>query len=88
MENRNVNDALKLLTSNSSNRILSLDDNTLSLLKQKHPASSELNEEVLFRGDKPSVPPVVFEDIDKSMLKETALKNKGGSGPSRLDADG
>ena len=88
MENRNVNDALKLLTSNSSNRILSLDDNTLSLLKQKHPASSELNEEALFRGDKPSVPPVVFEDIDKSMLKETALKTKGGSGPSGLDADG
>ena len=84
MENRNVNDALKLLTSNTSNRMPTLDD----LLKQKHSASSELNEEVLFRVDKPSVPPVVFEDIDKSMLKETALKTKGGSGPSGLDADG
>ena len=57
--------ALKLLRSNISNGILPLDNKTLSLLKQKHPASSELNEEVLLRGKKPSVHPVVFEDIDQ-----------------------
>ena len=55
MEKGNVNGALKLLTSNMSN-----DDKTLSHLKQKHPVSSELNEEVLLRGEKPSVHPVVF----------------------------
>ena len=60
-----MNGALKLLTSNISNGILPLDDKTLSLLKQKHPTSSELNEEVLLRGKKPSVHPVVFEDIDQ-----------------------
>ena len=60
MEKRNVNGALKSLTSNISNSTLPLDDKTLSLLKQKHPASSELNEEVLLRGEKPSVRPVVF----------------------------
>ena len=60
IEKRNVNGALKSLTSNISNSILPLDDKTLSLLKQKHPASSELNEEVLLRGEKPSVHPVVF----------------------------
>ena len=80
--------ALILLTSNISNSILTLDDKTLSLLKQKHPASSELNEEVLLRGEKPPVHPVVFEDIDESMVKEATLKTKGGSGLSRLDADG
>ena len=88
MEKGNVNSALKLLTSNISNGISPLDDKTLSLLKQKHPPSSELNEEVLLRGEKPSVHSVVFEDIDESMVKEAALKTKGGSGLSGLDADG
>ena len=88
MEKGNGNGALKLLTSNISNGILPLDDKTLSLLKQKHTMSSELNKEVLLRGEKPSVHPVVFEDIDKNMVKEAALKTKGGSGPSGLDADG
>ena len=61
-----------------------------SLLKQKHPASSELNEEVLVRGENPSVHPEVFEDIDESVLtKDAALKVfKRGSGSSRLEADG
>ena len=77
-----MNGALKLLTSNISNGILPLDDKTLSLVKQKHPASSELTEEVLLRGEKPSVHLVVFEDIDEDMVKEAALKTKGGSGPS------
>ena len=67
--------------------ILPLDDNTLIILKQEHPASSELNKEVLLRGEKPSVHPVVFEDTAENMVKEAALKTKGGSGPSGLDAD-
>ena len=86
MEKGNVNSALKLLTSNISNGISPLDDKTLSLLKQKHPPSSELNEEVLLRGEKPSVHSVVFEDIDESMVKEAALKTKGDSDLSGLDA--
>ena len=88
MEKGNVNGALKLLTSNISNGIFPVDDKILSLLKQKHPVSSDLNEEVLLRVEKPSVYPVVFEDIDENMVKETALKTKGGSGPSGLDANG
>ena len=46
------------------------------------------NEEVLLRGEKASVHPAVFEDIDEKMVKEAALKTKGGSGPSGLDAHG
>ena len=46
-----------------------------------------MNKEVLLRGEKPSVQPAVFEDIDESMVKEAALKTKGGSCPSGLDAD-
>ena len=88
MEKGNVKGALKLLTSNISNGILPLGDKNLSLLKQKHPVSSELNEEVLLRGEKPSVHPVIFEDIDQNIVKEAALRTKGSSRPSGLDADG
>ena len=42
----------------------------------------------MLRGQKPSVHPVVFEDIDENMVKEAALKTKGSSGPSGLDVDG
>ena len=87
MEKGYANGALKLLASNISNGIFLL-DKTLSLLKQKHPASSGFNEQVLLRGEKPSVHPVGFEDIDENMVKEAALKIKGGSGHSGLDADG
>ena len=83
-----MNGALNLLTSNISNGILPLDDRVLNVLKQKHPTSSELKEEVLLRGENSSVHPVVFEDVDKNMVKETTLKTKEGSGPSGLDADG
>ena len=44
-----------------------------------------MNVEVFLRGKKLSVHPAVFEDIDESLVKEAALKTKGGSGPSGLD---
>ena len=47
-----------------------------------------LNEDALFGGEKPSAHPVLFEDIDESMVKEAVLKTKGGYGPSGLDAYG
>ena len=47
-----------------------------------------MNKEVLLRGGQPSVHPVVFADIDESMVKDAALNTKSSSGPSGLDADG
>ena len=47
-----------------------------------------MNEEVLLRVEKPSVHPVVFEGVDENTVKEAALKTKGASGSSGLDADG
>ena len=89
-EKGNVSGMLKLSASIIPYGMPPLDDETLSLLKQKHAASSELNDEVLLRGEKPFVhfEVVVFEDIDENMVKEAALRTKGGSGPSGLDADG
>ena len=71
-----------------SNGILPLDDKTLSLLKQNQSTSSELNEEVWLKEERPSLHPVVFEDIEESMVKKAALKINVGSGSLGLDTGG
>ena len=52
------------------------------LLKQKHPKSCKLNEEIILSGVKPLAHPVIFEDIDEEMIKIVAMKTKRGSDPS------
>ena len=76
MNKANVNGALKLLTENMSNGILPLNDKTLTLLKQKHPEANEPPQEVLLQGPTRPVHPVVYEDMDESLiLKEAMLTN-------------
>ena len=51
VEKGNVDRALKLLTKNMFNGILPLDDKTLQLFREKHPASKNANDEVLISGE-------------------------------------
>ena len=89
MSKGNVNGALKLLTNNMSNRILPLTDAILlHLLKQKHLESRKPPPEVLIEGPIRKINPVVYDDIDKSLVLKAAKLTKGQSGPSGLDADG
>ena len=101
MSKGNVNGALKLLTNNMSNGNLPLTDATLQVLK-KHLQSREPPPEVLIEGpavliEEPEVliegpirkiHPVIYDDIDESLILNAATLTKGGSGPSCLDADG
>ena len=84
----NVNGALKLLTENMSNGILPLNDKTLTMLKQKHPEANEPPQEVLLQGPTRPVHPIVYEDMDESLILKVVMLTKGGSGLSGLDADG
>ena len=88
MSKGNVNGALKLLTENMSNGILPLNDKALTMLKQKHPEANEPPQEVLLQGPTRPVHPIVYEDMDESLILKAAMLTKGGSGPSDLDADG
>ena len=88
MEKGNVNGALKVLTNNMSNGILPLNDETLTLLKDKHPEAKPADEDILIQGEKHEVHPIIFDVIDEEMIKKAALRTKGGSGPSGMDADG
>ena len=88
MENGNVNGAIKLLTDNMAGGILSLNDETIETLRQKHPEARETNEDVIMQGPTPTVDPIVYDVIDESLVLKAAQVTKGGSGPSGLDADG
>ena len=88
MQKGNINGALKLLTNNMANGILPLNEETLNSLKQKHPKAKIASEEVLLPDEPKYVHPVFFERITTDTITKAALKTKGGSGPSNLDADG
>ena len=64
MEKKNVNGALKLLTNNISNGILSLDDKTLKLLMKKNPKTRELSKEIILSDEKPLLHSVIFKDTN------------------------
>ena len=78
MSKGNVNGTLKLLTNNMSNRNLLLTNATLQLMKQKHLESSESPPEVLIELPVRTIHPVVYDDIDKSLILKAAMLTKGG----------
>jgi len=84
MEKGDVHGAIKLLTNNMSGGVLPLDDRTIQLLKD----GRETNENNLLHGPIQNVNPIVFDAIDEQMVMKAALATQGGSGPSRLDAEG
>ena len=88
MNKGNINSAIKLLSNNMENGILPLNDTTLKLLKQKHPRQSEADKHLLFDDIPKSIHKIKYECIDAEVIRNTALRTRGGSGPSGMDADG
>ena len=60
---------------------------TLELLRQKHPKASPVTEYVLLTYDIEKVHSIKFEKITDELVRKAALKTKGGSGPSAIDAE-
>ena len=83
-----INAALKLLSDVRSNDVLHLDDQTLRLLREKHPDSGEKFENLLLRGPELSIGEYAFECIDAFQIYKSAKDVKGTAGPSSLDVDG
>ena len=71
-----------------STGILHLNEKTFKILKQKHAEANEPPQEVLLQGPVLPVYPIIYEDMDESLILKAAMLAKGGSGPSGLDADG
>ena len=83
-----LNGKLYIVKENMSNGISPLTDKTLKILKQKHPEANKPPQEVLLQGPIQPVHPIVFEDMDESLILKAAMLTKGGSGPFGLEADG
>ena len=76
-----------LLTENMRNGILPLNNETLNLLRLKHPDPKDAHESVML-SDIPERKNLKFEVIDAETIRKAGMKTMGGSGPSGLDADG
>ena len=83
MQKSNVNGALRLLTSNMSNGVQQLSDETLQILSLTHPEAQQSD----IKRAKKQIHSIVYEDIDEDLVKKAAIKTKGGCGPSGLDTD-
>ena len=87
MRKGNVNAAINLPTENMRNGTLPLNNETSNLFRLKHPISKDAHESVMLSDVPERIHPVKFEVITAEMIK-TAMKTRGRSDPSGLDADG
>ena len=71
-----------------SGGILPLTDGTLQLLTLKHPNSKDTSQQGLLQGPIQKMHLIVYDDIDKELIKKAAIRTKRGSGQSGLDTDG
>ena len=88
MKKGNINVAVKLVTNNMQDLILSLNNETLNKLKEKHPKSKNVNNSILLTGVPQDVHPIMFAGLDEEMIRKAAIKTNGGSGPSTMDIGG
>ena len=79
---------IKILTKNTQNGILPLNEQTLQLLKQKHPEATTSTEEILLPDEPEIMHPIKHEKIDAELIRKAAIKTKGGAGPLGMDGDG
>ena len=82
-----INAAMKLRSFIGSG-VLPLSESTINELKRKHPAASEAEPSLLIDGKPPFVDPLILENITEPTITNAALRTRGSSGPSGLDADG
>ena len=87
MQKGNISAALNLLTNKMGHGILPLDQKTISQLVLQHPQKSCASKDILINGPIKEVHPVPFESINEELIRRAAIKTKGGSGPSGMDAD-
>ena len=82
-----VNVAMKLLDQHDTG-VVTLSQSTINELKRKHPNANDADPSILMDGPLPFVDPVMFQNITESTIMKSALRTRGSSGTSSLDADG
>ena len=82
-----VNAALKFLDTETSKGILSLSDEVLKELTEKHPEAAPICDETLLFGPIDYIPSSIFDSINEESIYKAALYTKGAAGPSGMDAE-
>jgi len=81
MQKGNVNGDIKLLTNNMKGGILSLNNQTMELLRTKHPERKNVTDNVLLPGEILTMQPIILDAIDNKMVLNTAqLERKESQG--------
>ena len=82
----NIRGAMRLL-GETSKGVLQINEETLKQLNQKHPKAEEKHENLLIEGLRQEVNPIIFYEIDGSLIARMSIKTQGAAGPSNFDAD-
>ena len=83
-----VKSAIRFLDKNGNHGILSLTEEIINQLRQKHPEAQEATHGALLHGPIEEIPDTIFCKINGEMVREAALRAKGSGGPSGIDAVG
>ena len=75
-----------MLDKENSSGLLSLSDEVLAQLKEKHPVPAEIEEECLLHGPVDLIPLGISDLINEQRILDFALKTKGSAGPLGMDA--
>ena len=79
--------AIKILDREISSGVLTLSPAVLEELKKKHPPAADIEEESLLYGPLDIIASGVFDLIDEQTIYNAAMKTRGSSGPSGMDAE-
>ncbi|CAB4027742.1 Hypothetical predicted protein, partial [Paramuricea clavata] len=84
-----INSALRFLSETTDGGVLTLTDDVMTQLKQKHPEPqlAKLGS-VLFGPLNDEIPESIYSQINGEMVRQAALRTKGSGGPSGVDANG
>jgi len=94
MQEGKIGAAGSVLEKNSAGRVLDLSERVgnktvMEILIEKHPSSQPLHEDIA-EATPPSSGsshPAIFDKIDGDLIKRAALRTRGASGPSGINAD-
>ena len=87
MKHDKINSALNLLSENTSDGVLPLNETTMQQLEIMHPPASPEYNNLLLQGPFLQIDPIVFEHIPPDLIQKCALNTKGAAGPSCLGGD-
>ena len=86
MSEGKVNPAIRLLDKTTTG-VLKLTEETMQCLREKHPEAKPKYEDMLLQGPLRGVNAVIYDNTNADLIRKCAIRTKGASGPSGLDAD-